>query len=95
MRPGGPPAEHGPQTAWQDRPLEEGEARVTISHPCCHPSSLAGEAGEGPCLFRGTVSREGEPGGERVSRRAHPRQLSRLCAKEVPRFPGREVFAFP
>lgn len=95
MRPGSPPTECGPKTTGQDQSLEEGEARVTISYPCCHPSSLAGDAGKGPCLFRGTINREGEPGGERVSHRAQPRQLSWLCAREVPRFPGREVFTFP
>lgn len=86
VRAGGPRAGQSPETPGQDRSLEEGEARVTISYPRCHPSSLAREAGKGPCLFRGTVSREGEPGGEQVSRRAHPRQLSWVWAREVPRF---------
>lgn len=44
-----PHTEHSPKAVGQDRLLEEGEARATISHPCCHPSSLARDTGKGPC----------------------------------------------
>lgn len=61
MSPGGPPTEPGPQTVGQDGLLEEEEARVAISHPCCHPSALAGDVGKG----RASPAAP-EPGAKRV-----------------------------
>lgn len=37
--------QHSPETSWQKQPLQEGEAKIFISCPCCHPSSPTRDVG--------------------------------------------------